>query len=66
MDSYFRVFNIFYNEELVRRNERSWFMQTLAALVAIIIICLIVVTPSVVLGNWISKKRDESRDSYKK
>lgn len=38
-------------------------MQTLAALLAIIIICLIVVTPSVVLGNWISKKRDESNDS---
>lgn len=37
-------------------------METIASLIALIIICLVIVTPSVVLGNRISRKIDEKSE----
>lgn len=36
-------------------------METISSLVALIIICLVIVTPSVVLGNRISDKIKEKK-----
>lgn len=37
-------------------------METITSLVALIIICLVIVTPSVVVGNCISKKIDKKSE----
>lgn len=37
-------------------------MDTIASLIALVIICLVIVTPSVVVGNYISKKIEKKSE----